>query len=125
MNNTTTNKLMEDTNSFVPRIIKRGTLSVTNTYPVGGNYGTNSVTLSDINFSNHNIVEVYRIFATDNYAEKLTISTQISGSIIPTLPRSVWFTIDSNAGSLRINIYETVTFNTDTFCYVVYSTTYI
>lgn len=129
MNIEKTNQAISDTNNLVPRVIKRGTATVSLTNTSGSvYYGTTSVTVPDILFSAHNVVEVYRIFETDNYAEKLNVNfpavTSFSNSA------SVWFNIDSTTSNgntvLRINIFAqtiNITAN-ESFVYVVYSTSY-
>lgn len=129
MNVQKTDQIPGDTNTEIPRIIKRGSISVTSV-DVSGSFaiGSSSVTLPDILYSNHNIVEVYEASTSGGYANRL--NNYQPGSTNAASPYGSWFYLDSTTSGgqtvLRINVTVANTpAATFEFIYVVYSSTYI
>jgi len=119
-----TDKRFQDTNTFVPRIIKRGSVSFDLVDFTTYGFGSASVTIPEVTYSTNHIVEAY-IGEPNTFFLKLPDA--IWAATTDTLQRSTWFEMeDSGNDELKLTFYEYRSgTGSRTIYYVIYSSSYV
>lgn len=125
----TTDRIMGDTNNLVPRVIKRGEVTITS-YSAHGTLvrGTATVVLNDILASDNLIIEVYYYTSGGGIQTLNKMNYNVSNSTQdPSLNANFYLTKTTYVGRdvVQINIEHVRPSATNrTFYYVVYSSSF-